>query len=110
MFNDIPTKFPRLFALMWFSQSKSAEADWAINTSTAALTAWKNGIDNVGNVISKHTFHKGNLNISPANKTVFSSDMTNHADYIFNINGRIQHSNCIQPVASQIFIQHNINR
>ena len=36
--------FPRLFALMWFSQSKSYEADWAVNTSEAALEAWKEGI------------------------------------------------------------------
>lgn len=110
MFNDIPTKFPRLFALMWFSQSKSAEADWAVNTSAAALTAWKNGIAKVGNVGNKHTLHKGNLNTHPVNKTVFSAGMTSHSDYIFDIKGRIQQSNNVQPATSQIFIQHTINR
>jgi hypothetical protein len=44
MFAVIPQKFPRIFALMWFNQSKSAEADWALNTSDAAVTAWKEGI------------------------------------------------------------------
>lgn len=50
MFRDIPSKFPRIFALMWFSQSKSAEADWAVNTSDAALNAWKEGIAKIGKV------------------------------------------------------------
>lgn len=44
MFAAIPVKFPRLMALMWFSQSKSAEADWAVNTTDAALQAWMQGI------------------------------------------------------------------
>jgi len=44
MFSILPTQFPRIFALMWFSQSKSAEADWAVNTSAASLQAWKDGI------------------------------------------------------------------
>ena len=32
------------FAVMWFSQSKSFEADWALDTSSAAVDAWKAGI------------------------------------------------------------------
>lgn len=44
LFAELPVSFPRLFALMWFSQSKSYEADWAVNTSEAALAAWKEGI------------------------------------------------------------------
>lgn len=44
MFQVLPTKFPKIMGLMWFSQSKSAEADWAVNTSPAALAAWKEGI------------------------------------------------------------------
>ncbi|HNY30702.1 MAG TPA: glycosyl hydrolase [Fibrobacteria bacterium] len=44
MFQVLPTKFPKIMGLMWFSQSKSAEADWALNTSPAALEAWKEGI------------------------------------------------------------------
>jgi mannan endo-1,4-beta-mannosidase len=44
MFAALPVKFPRIFALMWFSQSKSAEADWAVNTSAGAAAAWKEAI------------------------------------------------------------------
>jgi hypothetical protein len=44
MFAALPEKFPRIFALMWFNQSKSAEADWAVNTSAAAAAAWKEGV------------------------------------------------------------------
>lgn len=44
MFQVLPVKFPKIMGLMWFSQSKSAEADWAVNTSPAALAAWKEGI------------------------------------------------------------------
>ncbi|MCK9181461.1 MAG: dockerin [Fibrobacteraceae bacterium] len=45
MFNAIPTTFPRIFALMWFNQSKTdSEGDWALNTSDAAVAAWKAGI------------------------------------------------------------------
>ncbi len=44
MFQVLPVKFPKIMGLMWFSQSKSAEADWAVNTSASALAAWKEGI------------------------------------------------------------------
>jgi hypothetical protein len=44
MFAALPVKFPRIFALMWFSQSKSAEADWAVNTSPGAAAAWKEAV------------------------------------------------------------------
>lgn len=44
MFAVLPEEFPRVVGIMWFSQSKSAEADWAVNTSPAALEAWKQGI------------------------------------------------------------------
>lgn len=45
MFRDLPTKFPKIIGLMWFSQSKEDnEGDWALNTSDAAVEAWKNGI------------------------------------------------------------------
>jgi mannan endo-1,4-beta-mannosidase len=44
MFATLPAKFPRIFALMWFNQSKSAEADWALSTSAAAIAAWKAAI------------------------------------------------------------------
>lgn len=44
MFSVLPSRFPKIFALMWFSQSKSAEADWGLNTSATAVEAWKSGI------------------------------------------------------------------
>lgn len=45
MFRDLPTKFPKIIGLMWFSQSKeNNEGDWALNTSDAAVEAWKKGI------------------------------------------------------------------
>ena len=44
MFAALPAKFPRLFALMWFNQSKNAEADWAVNTSAQAAAAWKEAV------------------------------------------------------------------
>lgn len=66
MFNDIPVKFPRIFALMWFSQSKSAEADWAVNTSDAALQAWQEGIAKVGDV-----------GITNKNKNIKTTSFTN---------------------------------
>ena len=45
MFEHFATDFSRVFAVMWFSQSKEDnEADWALNTSQAAVDAWKAGI------------------------------------------------------------------
>ena len=44
MFRVLPVEFPRISAVMWFNQSKSFEADWALDTSSAAVDAWKNGI------------------------------------------------------------------
>ncbi|MBR5412555.1 MAG: dockerin [Fibrobacter sp.] len=45
MFDHFATDFSRVFAVMWFSQSKEAnEGDWALNTSQAAVDAWKAGI------------------------------------------------------------------
>jgi len=44
MFAALPVTFPKIFALMPFSQTKSGEGEWALNSSEAALTAWKEGI------------------------------------------------------------------
>lgn len=44
MFEHFATDFSRVFAVMWFSQSKDEEGDWALNTSNAAVDAWKAGI------------------------------------------------------------------
>lgn len=38
LLTDIPTNYPRIRAVLWFDQNK--EADWAINSSTEALTAY----------------------------------------------------------------------
>lgn len=55
MFKVLPTDFPRIFALMWFNQSKTdSEGDWALNTSEAAVAAWKSGIAEWTNAISSH--------------------------------------------------------
>ena len=45
MFKVLPVEFPRIFAIMWFNQSKSFEADWALDTSSAAVDAWKAGLN-----------------------------------------------------------------
>ncbi len=47
MFRVLPVEFPRISAVMWFNQSKSFEADWALDTSSAAVDAWKNGINSL---------------------------------------------------------------
>ena len=44
MFEQFRTDFSRVFAVMWFSQSKESEGDWALNTSQEAVDAWKAGI------------------------------------------------------------------
>ena len=45
MFEHFATDFSRVFAVMWFSQSKEDNAgDWALNTPQAAVDAWKAGI------------------------------------------------------------------
>ena len=44
MFEHFATDFSRVFAVMWFSQSKENEGDWALNTSQAAVDAWKAGV------------------------------------------------------------------
>ena len=44
MFRVLPVEFPRISAVMWFNQSKSFEADWALDTSSAAVDAWRAGI------------------------------------------------------------------
>lgn len=88
MFTDIPSKFPRIFALMWFSQSKSAEADWAVNTSDAAVNAWKQGISKIGVV------HTGN-SVQPLircnqskSSSVLTFGMVNTTKPLFDFQGR----------------------
>lgn len=40
MFEVIPIKYPKLFAILWFNQSKSQEADWALDSSESSIVAW----------------------------------------------------------------------
>ena len=47
MFKHFSTDYSRVFAVMWFSQSKDYEGDWALNTSQAAVNAWKAGINKI---------------------------------------------------------------
>lgn len=88
MFKDIPSKFPRIFALMWFSQSKSAEADWAVNTSEAALHAWKEGISKIGVVPIHNTFqpliHKNQVK----NRCIVTFGVLNPNKTMFDFQGR----------------------
>ena len=44
MFEQFQTTFSRVFAVMWFSQSKENEGDWALNTSPEAVAAWQAGV------------------------------------------------------------------
>lgn len=44
MFEVLPTEFPKIKGLVIFSQSKSYEADWGVDTSNEALEAWRAGI------------------------------------------------------------------
>jgi len=88
MFNDIPARFPRIFALMWFSQSKSAEADWAVNTSDAALNAWKEGIAKIGEVgVLRKTVFRPQKDISGAKKSILLRPLS-HYRYLWNLQGQ----------------------
>jgi len=70
MFEHFATDFSRVFAVMWFSQSKEAnEGDWALNTSQAAVDAWKAGIAEM-----KATDpDSGNTGIKPTGRTAGNS-------------------------------------
>ncbi|HNY21949.1 MAG TPA: glycosyl hydrolase [Treponemataceae bacterium] len=40
MFETLPVKYPKVFAILWFNQSKSWEADWALDSSESSIAAW----------------------------------------------------------------------
>ncbi len=108
MFNDIPSKFPRIFALMWFSQSKSAEADWAVNTSDAALNAWKEGISKIDVTVStKEKFRSVVYRDQYKNKTVLTLGMLNSNKNIFDFKGRKLNNKKAPISPSGIFIEHS---
>ena len=39
LLNDLPTLFPKVRAVIWFQEQK--ETDWRVNSSDAALAAFK---------------------------------------------------------------------
>ncbi len=82
MFEAIPQKFPRIFALMWFNQSKSAEADWALNTSDAALNAWKECVSKI-NIVDVAL---ASPNSNPAYRRLSAAPMQIS---IFDLQGRV---------------------
>ncbi len=110
MFNDIPVKFPRIFALMWFSQSKSAEADWAVNTSDAALNAWKEGISKIGTVHTKNKFIPVISNEQSKNKSVLSFGDLNSNKMIFDFQGRRIHNQISKRHPSGVFIEQSMKK
>jgi hypothetical protein len=70
MFEHFATDFSRVFAVMWFSQSKEAnEGDWALNTSQAAVDAWKAGIAKM----KAADPDSGNTGIKPTGRTAGNS-------------------------------------
>jgi len=93
MFAALPVTFPKIFALMWFSQTKSAEADWAVNTSDASLAAWKAGIAAASTIVRNTP--------SPASTfwSVSNAELILHLDRASNVEitlvdlaGRIRYS------------------
>ncbi|MCA1667584.1 MAG: beta-mannanase [Thermomicrobia bacterium] len=48
LLTDVPNRFPRLRAIIWFDESK--ETDWRVNSSSASLTAFRT-------VVSSPTYH-----------------------------------------------------
>lgn len=107
MFNDIPSKFPRIFALMWFSQSKSAEADWAVNTSDAALKAWKEGISRIDVTMNvKDNNHSVVYRDQSENRTVITLGILNPNKNKFDFQGRRLNKDKIQIYPFAIYIEH----
>jgi beta-mannanase len=49
--NDLPTRFPRIGAVIWFNENK--ETDWRVNSSTTALAAYAS--------IAKSAIYQGRL-------------------------------------------------
>lgn len=105
MFNDIPEKLPRIFALMWFSQSKSAEADWALNTSEAALNAWKDGISKISSVeISKKKVnYKPVNNSSGYKKSVFIKSLPDYQNF-WDLQGKQAQNSSTRSIARGAYI------
>jgi hypothetical protein len=41
LLTDLQTTFPRVRALIWFSENTTSQADWRVDSSTASLTAFR---------------------------------------------------------------------
>ena len=108
MFNDIPAKFPRIFALMWFSQSKSAEADWAVNTSDAALNAWKEGISKIAAVHAKENMRPVVRRGRPGNQRLLTVERLHSNKNIVNLQGRMSGAKKARIYSSGIFIERRV--
>ncbi len=104
MFRDIPTKFPRVFALMWFSQSKSAEADWAVNTSDAALNAWKEGISKIGKSgVERNAECRTQKKELGLKKNIFLRPLS-HDRYFWNLQGKFSGNKMTGDFSSGFYI------
>jgi beta-mannanase len=104
MFKDTPVKFPRIFALMWFSQSKSAEADWAVNTSEAALNAWKEGVAKIEKVkIEKDEYYKPCRNNSTNKKTILLKSSPEHR-HLWNLQGKFSDNTTLHNLPGGFYI------
>ncbi len=105
MFNDIPEKFPRIFALMWFSQTKSAEADWAVNTSEAALNAWKEGISKISSVgVSKKKVTCRLENNNHVYKKSLSLKPMPDCRNSWNLQGKRTENSSVRNIANGVYI------
>jgi hypothetical protein len=105
MFTDVPAKFPRIFALMWFSQSKSAEADWAVNTSDAALNAWKEGISKIASVPTKKNLRPSIRRGWPQIRHALAFGAVNSTMNIVTMQGRMLDNKRERIPSSGIYIE-----
>jgi hypothetical protein len=103
MFKDIPEKFPRIFALMWFNQSKSAEADWAVSTSDAALKAWNDGIAKIGSVGTRKDVLMQKKNSSSFIKSIMIKPPSQYR-YLYNLHGIPVVNNSKKSIPAGIYI------
>jgi hypothetical protein len=46
MFSSLASSYPKVHGLLWFDKINEGPGDWPIESSTAATTAFANGIQN----------------------------------------------------------------
>jgi hypothetical protein len=105
MFSDIPAKFPRIFALMWFSQSKSAEADWALNTSESALNAWKASVAKIAPVKTMQNIHHVENRMVSKSKGVVTLGRSRSYQSAYDIQGRDINNMKLQKHPSGVYVE-----